>query len=62
METTEKLKEFLTDDEILSIAEMAINGSTLDAIKRLRYLLIEKWKMPLLQSREIVFNLRKEFE
>lgn len=62
METIKKLGEFLTDDEILEVAEMALDGLTLDAVKRLRYLLVDKWNMPLLQSREIVFILRKEFE
>ena len=62
METIKKLGEFLTDDEILEVAEMAVDGLTLDAVLRLQYLLVDKWNISLLQSREIVFILRKEFE
>ena len=57
----EKLSLHLSDECILEIAEKAISGRTVEAVKLLRYYLIGKVELGLEESISIVRSLAKEF-
>lgn len=61
MRTVEKLKKYLSESEIIEVAEFAINGRKLEAAKRLQYLLIDKWTMPIGDALCICCALADEF-
>ncbi len=61
METINALKRFLTDDQIVEVADMALSGRNLEAAMRLRYLLIDKWHLPLTEATAICRKLAEEF-
>lgn len=57
----EALKLFLSDDQILEIAEIAENGRKLEAIRLLQYYLIDKWSLTTIEAANIVDNIRLFF-
>jgi len=56
-----ELKPFLTDDQILEVAEFACNGRTLEAARLLQYFLMDKWNISTLHAVYIVQKLKVEF-
>ncbi len=57
----EVLRPFLTDDQILEVADFAFSGRTLEAAKRLQYLLLDKWTLSIIDAVTLVRNLVIEF-
>lgn len=61
MSTIETLKDFLSDDQILEVAEASARQRTLEAARRLQYFLIDKWNISTAQAVDIVRKLSLEF-
>lgn len=60
MQTCDELKRFgLSDDQILEIAQLS---SLMDAAKRLRAYLFEKWNMPLNVAADTVIAIKRELD
>ena len=61
MQTTKALQDFLDDDQILEVAELASNKRSLEAARLLQYFLIEKWNISTIDAVSMVKKIALDF-